>query len=104
MNTIDEIRYEEPEERGVNVFGTVHEEAPDTDPLPTVKETVGEETSPFLSQQPRSVSGYPETAGRLLGMGSVSFSTSLNTGTLGMYAVAYVVQPSARTNGRVAPG
>ena len=98
---VDESRYEEPEERGVNVFGTVHEEAPETDALLAIEETGDDETSPDPTQRPRSVSGYSETAGRLLGMDSVSFSTRLNTGTFGMYAVASVVHPSARTNGRV---
>jgi len=44
---------------------------------------------------------YLSMAGRLLGMGSVSPRRDLNTGTLGLCAVAVVVHPSARTTHRI---
>jgi len=56
---------------------------------------VVEETTP-QQQRPSGLGNYMSFAGRLLGVGSVSPRTDLNTGTINLFAVAVVVDPSAR--------
>ena len=50
-----------------------------------------------IPQWKSTISQYGSMAGRLIGIGSVSPRDDLNTGTLGMYAVAVATHSSAST-------
>uniref|UniRef100_A0A7S1BUE3 Uncharacterized protein n=1 Tax=Corethron hystrix TaxID=216773 RepID=A0A7S1BUE3_9STRA len=68
----------------------------------SINEAVGTPPSPPPQQHQRTgiLGKCLSMAGRLLGVGSDSPRKDINTGTLGMYAVAVAVHPSACTNHR----
>ena len=78
--------FKEREERGADPFAP-----PDAGPLQTIDETAEE----AISLSPRAAEAEGTSRPRK------SRTTTLNTATFGMYAVACAVHPTTRTNRRV---